>query len=122
VTQTGPSGGWLCAGMTWHAVGVTGLLPCKKAPSPAGGPGGSRIQSQREDALGEHSGAYASVASASSPKLNAAADCSGLAFLSLRLTNKNSPAEGIDEGVPAIQDFTDLGGRLMPMDVGAQFR
>jgi hypothetical protein len=39
----------------------------------------------------------------------------GLAFLSLHLTNKNSPAEVTDEGVLAIPDFIDLGGGLIPM-------
>jgi hypothetical protein len=55
-------------------VGTTLSPLCKKAPSLAGKPGGSRVQSQREDALEEHSKAYASAPSASSPKLNATAD------------------------------------------------
>jgi hypothetical protein len=39
----------------------------------------------------------------------------GVAFLSLRLTNKNSPAEVTDEGVLSIHDFADPGGGLIPM-------
>jgi hypothetical protein len=69
-------GGWPGAGMTRHAGGAILSPPCKKAPSRAGKPGGSRVQSQREDALEEHSKAYASAPSASSPEFNAAADLS----------------------------------------------
>jgi hypothetical protein len=39
----------------------------------------------------------------------------GVAFLSLHLTNKNSPDEVTDEGVLSIHDFTDPGGGLIPM-------
>jgi hypothetical protein len=38
-----------------------------------------------------------------------------VAFLSLRLANKNSPAEVTDGGVLSIHDFTDLGGGSIPM-------
>jgi hypothetical protein len=62
--------GWDGLARRWHHP-LTAMQ--KKAPSLAGKPGGSRVQSQREDALEEHSGAYAAAPSASSPKLTAAA-------------------------------------------------
>jgi hypothetical protein len=50
----------------------------KKAPSLAGEPGGSRVQSQREGALGEQPKAYAFAPCALSLRLSEAGDFSWL--------------------------------------------
>jgi hypothetical protein len=74
----------------------------EKAPSPAG-PGGSRIQSQREGALEEHLEAYASVLGAPSLRLTRA----GL-FSSLESS----------EGVDLAEGCRDLDDHMLTIRIG----
>lgn len=87
----------------------------KKCSLLAGKPGGSRVQSQREDALEEHSRAYASVLNASSPKLTVTGDTDRIGALGPAADAKTPPPGATDEGVFSIQDFTDPGGKLKPV-------